>query len=241
MSRYRRPSRPAQAQGAIVIAAVLGAVALVAWLGRTVPTAEIQPVAADVGPDAFGREFLDCDSTLPFALRHRDEDPPRMVEPVGRIISREVVECPRHFDGLPVAFVGEIVGDVLGRRGGAWTLVNDDRYALGHGPLGSSRRPAGTNSGLAVWLPDDLLDGDLAEITPGRAGIRGDVVRLVGAIYRTDPHDGGGLTLRAVRAEILAPAEESPEPFDVRRGVAGLLVLGFAVGLTVVERRRRLR
>lgn len=240
MSRYRRPSRPAQAQAVLVIAAILGAIALVAWLGHTVPTAELEPVAPDTGPDAFGREFLDCDSTLPFALRFRDEDPPRMVEPIGRIISGQVVECPRHFDGLPISYVGEIVGDVLGRRGGAWVLVNDDRYALGRGPLGSSRTPTGTNSGLAVWLPDDLLTGDLAEIRPGRAGVRGDVVRLVGAVHRTDPEDGGGLTVRAVRTELLAPAEEVPEPFDPRRGVAGLVTLALGLGLVLFERRRRL-
>jgi hypothetical protein len=241
VSRYRRPSRPASAQAAFAIAALVVVSAVVAWLGHTAPTAELVPVAPDVGPDEFGRHFVDCETALPVAQRFREGDqPPRNVEPVGRVVSGEIVECPRHFDGLPVSYVGEVVGDVLGRRGGAWTLVNDDRYALGPGPLGTTRQTTGTNSGLAVWLPADVLDEELDEITPGRAAVRGDVVRVVGVLHRTDPQDGGGLTIRAVRAELLAPAEEIPEPFDPRRALVGALLLAASAWLTVLERRRRL-
>lgn len=241
MSRYEKPSRPAFTQASFAIVALVVVAVAVVWLTHTAPSAALDPVAPDVGPDEFGRHFVDCESTLPVAPRfHEGEEPPRTVEPVGRIVSGEIVECPRHFDGLPVSYVGEIVGDVLGRRGGAWNLMNDDRYALGPGPLGTTRETTGTNSGLAVWLPDDVLSRELDEITPGRAAVRGDVVRVVGIVHRTDPEDGGGLTVRAVRAELLAPAEDLPEPFDARRALVGVLLLAVGVWLTLLERRRRL-
>ncbi|MEY3019057.1 MAG: hypothetical protein RLZZ272_41 [Actinomycetota bacterium] len=156
-----------------------------------------------------------------------------VVPPGARVGSSTVLRCPAAFDGLEVTFVGEVVGDVLPRRGGAWVLVNDDAYALTTGPLPGHRTFAGSNSGLAVWLPDPLVDG-LSE--PGRPGRRGDVVVVTGRIVRVDPDDSGGLTLRAETVRIAAPGTDVATPLDVPLVLLALVLLALA---GAVRLRRR--
>jgi hypothetical protein len=158
----------------------------------------------------------------------------RQLRPRGRVTSAMVVACPMAFDGLHVTYVGELVGDLLPRHGGAWILVNDDDYALEVGPLTSRGERRGTNSGLTVWLPEDLLP----EVTGlGQPKQRGDVVAVRGPIVRTDPADGGGLTLRAESLAVLAPALPVPDPFDARQ--AALAVGAALAGAALWIFRRR--
>lgn len=146
------------------------------------------------------------------------------LDPAGRITSAIVTACPRLLDGHSVTYVGEIVGDVLRRDGGAWVYVNDDVYALKIGPFGSHRETRGVNSGLAVWLPDGLYE-DLGQ--PGRHGRRGDVIRVEGTFLRADPADGGGMVVRASALEVLAPSTPVEEPLNTP------LVVSAAIGSLV--------
>jgi hypothetical protein len=130
----------------------------------------------------------------------------------GRVTSAIVYACPRLLAGRDVVYVGEIVGDVLRRDGGAWVQMNDDAYALELGPFGAHRETRGFSSGLAVWLPDGLHEQLGA---PGRHGRRGDVVRVEGTLLRADPSDGGGITVRAATLEVLAPSTAVVEPLNV--------------------------
>jgi hypothetical protein len=190
------------------------------------PGAEVQEVPAPLAADdlACRRE-----------AEERDLSRPPLVTAGQRVTSGLVTSCPTLFDGRSVTYVGELVGDLLHRRGGAWVQVNDDDYALVHGPLPAHREHAGTNSSLAVWLPDDTL-GQVTGL--GRPGLRGDVVRIEGMIVRTDPEDGGGLTLRARRLQVLRPSEAIEEPFDAGRAA---LALGsfLLAGILWVHRRTR--
>lgn len=127
----------------------------------------------------------------------------------GRLTSAIATACPRLLDGLEVRYVGEVVGDVLRRDGGAWVLLNDDAYALEVGPFGPHRERRGFNSGLAVWLPDGLHEA-LGE--PGRHGRRGAVVAVTGTFLRADPWDGGGMTVRAEALEVLTPSVAVEDP-----------------------------
>ena len=156
--------------------------------------------------------------------------------PGDRLSAEQVAACPAAWDGKEVTFVGEAVGEVLPRRGGAWVQINDDPYALETGPLLGHRERAGFNSGLAVWLPDGLherIDG------LGRHAQRGTVVQLEGTVLRADPEDGGGTTLRAETLEVLTPAVALEEPFHTLQAiVAGALALA-AVGALIAARRAR--
>jgi hypothetical protein len=156
----------------------------------------------------------------------------------GRVSSTQVILCPSAFDGLRVTYVGEIVGEVLPRRGGAWAQVNDDVYALEVGPVIGHRERAGFNTGLSVWLPDGLHEQIEA---PGRPGRRGDVVLVRGTLLRADPADGGGTTVRAEELEVLAAPVAIEAPLHVAQivvaGVLALLAAASVLWARLVRRR----
>lgn len=139
------------------------------------------------------------------------------LRPDGRLTSSIAQACPRLLDGRRVVHVGEVVGDVLRRGGGAWVQLNDDAYALEVGPFGAHRERLGSSSGLAVWLPDGMHEQLGA---PGRHGRRGDVVRVEGVFLRADPQDGGGMTVRATSLTVLAPSVATEEPLHTALVVA---------------------
>lgn len=229
------PPRPARTRWALLGAVLLlvALAGLTSALDRTAPRADRSaPAVADLPPTVL-------DAPIPC----RRSDPDDVLAAIsaqlrpGRVTAAIVVACPRLFDGREVVHVGEVVGDVLRRDGGAWVTLNDDPYALELGPFGAHRERAGFNTGLAVRLPDGTHE-DLGP--PGRHGRRGAVLRVEGVLERADPADGGGLTVRARSVEVLAPAVAAPVPVDPALAVAaGVAALAAAVALLDARRRRR--
>lgn len=162
------------------------------------------------------------------------QDIRRHLDPGGRVTSSMVLACPAAYESLEVLYVGELVGDLLERDAGAWVMVNDDDYALDVGPLATHRHQHGTNAGLTVWLPDALL-GHVTGL--GGPGQRGDVVELRGRIMRTDPADGGGLTLRADSLTLLAATTPADDPLDLPQALLALGAAGAGAGLWLLRRR----
>jgi hypothetical protein len=188
--------------------------------------AELPPVLGQVPRCERDRTGSDVDG--------RAAGLPRL--PAGhRVTSAQVLGCPVAFDGRSVTYVGELVGDLLTRDGGAWVLVNDDDYALELGPLPAHRDRRGTNSGLSVWLPEGL-HGQVTGL--GGPGQRGDVVRVDGVIRRADASDGGGLTLRADSLEVLSPAAPVDEPLNVAQVWLALGALATAAAVWSARRWR---
>lgn len=214
--------------------AVLAVAVAVQWSWLSTPEAPLEVIpAVREDPESVAIQRVDCTRTLPEA----PEDPAaETVDPVGRVSSAAINSCPDAFDGHLVVYVGEVVGDVLRRDGGSWVLVNDDDYALEVGPLSGHTQFAGSNSGLSVWLPDD--QDDLVD-EPGSARRRGDVIEVRGVVRRTDPADGGGLTIRALQTRVLVEAQYLANRVNrVQAGVAIVFVL-LAAATVAWERRGR--
>lgn len=244
--RHRRaPTRWYLVGGVALILAMVGGAWSLESLHPQLDTsrnavADVPPLALDDEPSC--RRF--AEDTAIDEARARIQSAAAIAEiregvpPGGRISSTQVYLCPSGYDGFEVTYVGEVVGEVLHRDGGAWVQVNDDDYALTTGPLIGHRERAGFNTGLSVWLEGDLAD---RIEQPGRAAVRGDVVLLRGTILRADPDDGGGITLRAHTMETLAgPLEIDPPLHTVQLVVAVILSLA-AVGATLFARWRRER
>lgn len=209
--------------------------ALTSILERSAPSLPASAPAVAGLPDVV----LDAPITCTRAIeRAQIDDLARELRSEGRITSAMVFACPRLFDGRAVVYIGEVIGDVLVRDGGAWVQVNDDDYALEVGPFGAHRDQRGFNSGLAVWLPDGLHEQLGA---PGRHGRRGDVISVSGVLRRADPADGGGITVRAAELEILAPAVTTEEPIHRDLALVATLAAAVALATTVWARVRRRR
>ncbi len=229
MTAGRRPTERLLIAPALVLSGVLVTVILVG-------TATRLPVDETLEITDLNR--LDTSSS-PVCRRGRDGAPLTagdMPAHGAPITSGEVIACPAAFDGRQVRYTGEVIGDLLRRDGGAWALVNDDDYALRVGPLPGHGDHRGTNAGLSVWLPDDLVD-DLTGL--GRPNQRGDVVRIEGRIVRTDPTDGGGLTLRAEGIELLRPAQAVTERLHRPQAVLAVVSLLGAIAAAGLRRSRR--
>lgn len=229
MTRRQGPAKRLLVLPALLVVGLLVLVHVVRDAGP--PPADHELAVADLPPVAG--QVTRCSRGDPPATlgRIREE-----LDLRDRVTSELVHACPTVFDGLEVHYVGELVGDLLHREDGAWVMVNDDDYALETGPLPTHRDQRGMNSGLSVWLADGLHQQITA---PGAPNRRGDVVHLVGRIHRTDPRDGGGLTLRAQQLTVLAPATEIDEPVDLPQ--AALAGAALAAGALLWGLRRRSR
>jgi hypothetical protein len=217
------------------LAALAVIVSGVVVLEAMAPTVELEDRRVHAVPPLALPEVRDC-------VRRRDETEATGIRedfvPGGRVSSTQVFACPAAFDEVEVTYVGEVVGELIPRRGGAWAQVNDDAYALEVGPLVGHRERAGFNTGMSVWLPDGLHE-EVEEV--GRPGRRGDVILVRGTLLRTDPDDGGGTTVRAEELDRLAESVEIEDPLHLPQAVlAGLLAMA-AVATTVWARivRRR--
>ncbi len=207
----------------------------VVWLEAAAPEVDVADRRVDGVPPLALEDVRSCtrqaDDTVASDLREAFPSG-------GRISSTQVFACPSAFDGLSVTYVGEAIGEVLPRRGGAWVQVNDDIYALEVGPLVGHREQDGFNTGMSVWLPDGLHER-IEEV--GRPGRRGDVILVRGTLLRADPDDGGGITVRAEELELLAASIEIEDPLHVPQLIVALVLAALAVASVVWARRRARR
>lgn len=215
---------------AILVAVTAGAF----WLDRAAPELDLN-VVVDVPPPALDdvpRCIGENDSALATTIGNQFPD-------TGRVTSYQLLDCPRAFDQRTVTFTGEVVGELITRRGGVWAQVNDDPYALIYGPLVGHSAHVGFNSGVAVWFPDGTHE---SIATVGRPATRGDVVQIVGTFLRADPNDGGGLSIRAESVTVLTEGFRVEEPLHTVQLVIAAVLFTAAVaslGLAQVARRRR--
>jgi hypothetical protein len=233
----RGPVHPrAYAQIAVFLLVIVAIGAVVQIVRETAPEVTLDTIT-EAAPDPEDPEVVTCERTLPNAPESLEQI--AEVDPVGRVSSSEVIDCPDAFDRQVVTYVGEVVGDVLRREDGAWLLVNDDAYALTVGPLQGHSNFEGTNTGLSVWLPNPL-----PELVPGGPDRRGTIIVVDGVIQRTDPRDGGGLTLTALSAEdtaVIAESQPVDRPLTRGQAVAAVAFSVIAAAVLFIERRAAAR
>lgn len=241
--RRRRPVPARWVLLGIVLAAV--GVAGVATLGEALRPPfsgddHIVSDGADVATDP--REEVDC--TLPRPREDRPRPPDRMMGPAGPVLevpSAVLVDCPQTFDGLRVRLRGEVVGGVLERDDGAWIQLNDGAYAQPGGPLPFHRLYVGSNSGVGVFLPDEVAD-DVDVV--GGPDTRGDIVTVVGTFHRVDDASAEVAIVRARTGRVVESGGPLHQPVLWDRAVVAAVLTVAAAALVGLERwvsRRRRR
>ncbi|MFH0913091.1 MAG: DNA-binding protein [Candidatus Omnitrophota bacterium] len=92
------------------------------------------------------------------------------------IPSSELINNTKLYDGKVVVYEGEIIGDIMARRGFAWINLNDGLGAIG------------------IWA-DQSLTRDL--VYTGSYKSRGDWLEITGIFHRACPEHGGDLDIHA--------------------------------------------
>lgn len=195
-------------------------------LGLATLAQVLRPATTDLDPSQTPLQMgLACEA---------DEDPRDQPGDVPLVRSVTLVTCPDAFDGMVVRVRGEAIGDLVGRGERRWVLVNDDEYAT-YGPLELHGQSRGTNTGIAVLLPEGQHVPNL-----GGPGTWGSRLEVVGTFRRAAVEDQGGPAVLADAVTVTAPGGQfEAQPLGGLVWVTIAVALGAAAVWAAVLHRRR--
>ena len=135
--------------------------------------------------------------------------------------SAELIEKAKEYDGRPVEFVGEAIGESMRRGDHVWLNLLDNGGAIG------------------IWA----RRADLPAIRFfGSAAARGDTLRVRGIFHRSCPEHGGDLDIHASALEVVARGELTLVKLRAgRMALAAGLLLSAAVAFLLWRARLKLQ
>lgn len=134
------------------------------------------------------------------------------------VSSSELIDRAKDYDGQPVVYEGEVIGDILYRGEFAWLAVSDGSNTIG------------------CYVRAD--DADRIAVVGGY-GRRGDTVRVEGIFHRACAEHGGDLDIHATAVTvIIAGTEIAMSSSKTTLILACALPLPAAILLVLVWRRR---
>jgi hypothetical protein len=120
------------------------------------------------------------------------------------ISSTELINNAKQYDGKPVVYKGEAIGDIMVRGENAWINVNDGTIAIG------------------IWIRKELIK-DI--VYTGSYKVKGDLVEITGKFNRACIEHGGDLD---IHAQSLTKLSSGSKIFHLLNSRA----LNFALGLS---------
>jgi hypothetical protein len=161
---------------------------------------------------------------------------PDSTELVNRMNVTGDVTKGLYYDGKRITFHGEAIGEHMIRGAYAWIHLNDDAYMERNVEEGASL--GGYNSGMAVWVPTDL-------ITPidsyGDYKTEGSIVEVEGVFHGACSEHGGDMDIHATSLKVLRaghPAIDYIRPWKIYVAIGLILI---AAAFYWLDRRRRAR
>jgi len=137
----------------------------------------------------------------------------------GQVSSSQLIERSREYDGRPVEYQGELIGEPMPRGDHIWINVSDGSNAIG------------------IWVRQSIMP---AVRYFGAYSVRGDTVLVRGLFHRSCPEHDGDMDIHAEAISIVAPGET--ERHQVKAAslawALGLCTLAF---LALLSWRRRER
>ncbi|MFH1678523.1 MAG: DNA-binding protein [Candidatus Omnitrophota bacterium] len=106
------------------------------------------------------------------------------------VSSVELIQAGQDYDGKEIIYEGEVIGEVMNRKGGTWVNIND-----------------GDNS-IGVWMPTEL-----AAVIEYKGGYKfqGDIIRVNGVFNYACRKHGGDLDIHAVSLLKIKPGWQKQE------------------------------
>lgn len=136
--------------------------------------------------------------------------------------STELIENHQRYNGKTINFEGEAIGDIMVRGDSAWIHLNDDPYGKNR-----SRKLAGFNSGMAIWLKTDKAKR--IKIL-GDYNNWGDLTVVTGTFNSACSEHGGDMDIHAGSLTIIKHGEPIKHPLETGKFWWGIF-LGVLAGL----------
>ena len=134
------------------------------------------------------------------------------------ISSDELINNAKSIDGKSVAYIGEVVGDVMIRGEYAWVNLLDEKNAIG------------------VWVGKDLVK----DITyTGSYKFKGDVVEVSGVFHHACLQHGGDLDIHAQSLTKIIPGRPVQEIPNFKKGNIVILLSGALVLIWILVLLKR--
>jgi len=135
------------------------------------------------------------------------------------VSSTELINNAKQYDGKRVIYKGEIIGDIMVRKGFAWINVNDGTNAIG------------------VWSNKDLVKDILYT---GSYKFRGDIIEVKGIFHRACLEHGGDLDIHAETFDRIESGAILKENLDICKGKIALILLG-VLGVAAILSRLKIK
>lgn len=130
------------------------------------------------------------------------------------ISSTELINNAKDYDGKTIAYAGEPIGDIMGRKEYAWINVNDGNNAIG------------------VWINKELTKDILYT---GSYKTKGDWIEVRGAFQRACPEHGGDLDIHAQAITKIKTGSIVSEKIDSHKLNLALILLGVLVLVWILK------
>lgn len=145
--------------------------------------------------------------------------------------STDLVEAPKEFDGTEVTFRGEAIGEAMVRGDMAWIHINDDAYYVKNVEEGAQL--GGYNTGMAVWLPAELVE-DLEFY--GDYKHEGDIVEVEGTFNDACAEHGGDMDIHATSLRVVDVGHVVVDPISPGKVVWAAALALVALALYLINK-----
>jgi hypothetical protein len=121
------------------------------------------------------------------------------------VSSTELIQNVQEYDGRQVVYEGEVIGEIMKRKQGAWVNISDGENSIG------------------VWMPLELAKAIKYE---GGYKVKGDIVQVKGVFNRACVEHGGDLDIHAVSLLTIKSGSLKPEKIiPAKRNLLVILIV----------------
>ncbi|MFC1657787.1 hypothetical protein ACFL1D_00175 [Candidatus Omnitrophota bacterium] len=106
------------------------------------------------------------------------------------VSGEKLIEHSKDYDAKEIIYEGEVVGEVMMRRGGAWASINDGETSM------------------SVWMPLELAETIQYS---GDYKTKGDILQVRGIFNRVCAEHGGDLDIHAITLRKIKPGWDRQE------------------------------
>lgn len=143
----------------------------------------------------------------------------------------ELYAAMKKYDREQVSIEGEVVGDIIYHRDGAWINVNDDAYSKRS--IAEEGKPKGQNSGIGVWISKE----DARKIQyKGDYFHKGDVVYIEGVFNSSCLKHNSDIDIHAKKLMVVKQGYEIDHGINLK---LAMISIGFFIFATVGYSIRR--